>query len=89
MGMLLLRCYSEKVTMMKPSRLTAKYQTTIPREVRKYLGLKQGDAVAFEIQDGQVVVRKATALDMEYASALSGTLEEWASEHDEKAYGSL
>lgn len=74
---------------MKPSRLTSKYQTTIPADARKFLDLKQGDAVVFEIQNGQVIVRKATPLDLEYAVALSGTLEEWHSDNDEAAYGNL
>lgn len=74
---------------MKPSRLTSKYQTTIPATVREHLGLKQGDAVVFDIQNGQVILRKAAPLDLEYAAALSGTLDEWGSEHDEEAYGSL
>ncbi len=74
---------------MKPSRLTSKYQTTIPTLIREHLGLKQGDAVVFDIQNGQVIVRKAAPLDLEYTTALSGTLDEWGSEHDEEAYGSL
>jgi AbrB family looped-hinge helix DNA binding protein len=74
---------------MKPSRLTSKYQTTIPGPVRQQLGLKQGDAIIFEIQDGQVILRKAFPLDLEYASALSATLEEWGSDADEEAYADL
>jgi len=74
---------------MKHSRLTTKYQTTIPVSVREHLGLKQGDAVVFDIQNGQVIVRKALPLDLEYTAALSGTLEEWGSDYDEEAYASL
>jgi antitoxin PrlF len=74
---------------MKPSRITSKYQTTIPTSIREHLGIKQGDAVIFDIQNGQVIVRKAAPLDLEYAEALSGTLNEWGSEYDEEAYGSL
>jgi antitoxin PrlF len=74
---------------MKPSRLTSKYQTTIPAPIREHLGLHQGDAVIFDIQNGQVIVRKAAPLDLEYATALSGTLGEWASDEDEEAYANL
>jgi AbrB family looped-hinge helix DNA binding protein len=74
---------------MKPSRITSKYQTTIPTLIREHLDLKRGDAVIFDIQNGQVIVRKAAPLDLEYAEALSGTLNEWGSEHDEEAYGNL
>lgn len=71
------------------SKLTSKYQTTIPREVRELLLLKKGDEVVFEIEDGQVVIRKATPLDLEYLSSVESTLSEWNSENDEDAYKSL
>ena len=31
------------------SKLTSKYQTTVPAAVRAVLGLRKGDAVAYEI----------------------------------------
>lgn len=71
------------------SKLTSKYQATIPQEVRELLLLKKGDEVVFEIESGQVVVRKATPLDLEYLSSLESTLSEWNSDHDEKAYRKL
>jgi AbrB family looped-hinge helix DNA binding protein len=73
------------------SRLTTKYQTTIPAAVREALGLQAGDTVAFEIREpGVVYLRKRTALDVEYAKAIAGTLEsEWLSAEDEDAYRSL
>lgn len=71
------------------SRVTKKYQATIPQAVREALGITQGDCVAFEIEQGQVVLKKVLPLDWEYLSAVSGTLSEWASEADESAYGDL
>ena len=71
------------------SKLTSKYQTTIPQEVRKLLLLKKGDEVVFEIEDGRVVLRKATPLDLEYLSSIESTLSEWNSDHDEEAYKNL
>ena len=71
------------------SKLTSKYQTTIPQEVRELLLLKKGDEVVFEIEDGQVVIRKATPLDLEYLSSVESTLSEWNSENDEDAYKNL
>ncbi|HUP92153.1 MAG TPA: type II toxin-antitoxin system PrlF family antitoxin [Solimonas sp.] len=73
------------------SRLTTKYQATIPASVRKALGLKAGDAVAFEVKEpGIVQLRKQQAFDAQYAKALAGTLEsEWLSDADEAAYGDL
>ena len=71
------------------SKLTSKYQTTIPKEVRELLLLKKGDEVVFEIDDGQVLIRKATPLDLEYLSSIESTLSEWNSENDEDAYRNL
>jgi len=38
------------------TKLTTKYQTTIPREVREYLGIKPGKEVEWHIVKGMVVV---------------------------------
>jgi len=40
------------------SRVTAKSQTTIPRPVRLALGLKPGDLISYDIEGGEVVLRK-------------------------------
>lgn len=73
------------------SKMTSKHQATIPAPVRKVLGLKAGDAVAFEIEPGNAVrLRKASPLDMNFALALEGTLSsEWLSKMDEEAYRDL
>ena len=39
------------------SRLTSKGQTTIPAEVRDYLGLKPGDRIVYAMKDGKVELR--------------------------------
>lgn len=71
--------------------MTSKHQATIPAPVRKALGLKAGDAVAFEIlPEHGVHLRKAGPLDMNFARALEGTLaSEWLSKTDEEAYREL
>lgn len=71
------------------SKLTSKFQATIPLAVRRQLGLKAGDAVVFEIENDVVTVRRATALDKEYVKATEGTLTEWLSREDEEAYRGL
>lgn len=71
------------------TKLTEKCQTTIPAQIRRLLGLKKGDLVAFEIENNRVTVRKATLIDVEYLKSLEATLEEWNSEHDENAFGVL
>jgi antitoxin PrlF len=56
---------------MSVATLTSKGQTTIPRDVRRHLGLKPGDKLRFILEDdGRVVVVAATLP----VSALLGVL---------------
>jgi AbrB family looped-hinge helix DNA binding protein len=72
------------------TKLTSKSQTTVPEKIRKILGLRPGDSVAFEVnEDRRVCLRKATPIDFEFAKALEGTLSEWLSDNDEEAYSDL
>ncbi len=72
------------------SKITAKGQTTVPQEVRVALKSKPGDMLAWEIEsDGRVAVRRIQPLDVEYLQAVQGTLSEWHTAEDEKAYGKL
>jgi antitoxin PrlF len=72
------------------SKLTTKNQATIPGKIRKLLGLRPGDSVAFEVdKNKKVMIRKATPIDFEFAKALGDTLSEWSSKNDEEAYSSL
>jgi antitoxin PrlF len=71
------------------SKLTRKYQATIPEAVREKLNLHAGDMIAFEIEHDAVVIRKVRPIDIAFAQALVSTLSEWVSEHDEEAYRDL
>ena len=71
------------------SRVTSKYQATLPRPVRQALGIKAGDTVAYEIERGTVKLRRATPLDLAYTKALEKTLSEWDSPADDEAYREL
>lgn len=75
--------------MLQTSKLTTKYQTTVPTSVRKVLQLKAGDMVGFEIDGDEVRLRRAMPLDLAFAQALEGTLPEWASPQDDLAFKNL
>ena len=75
--------------MLQTSKLTTKYQATVPTSVRKFLQLKAGDMLGFEINAGEVTLRRATPLDLAFTQALAGTLPEWASKEDDLAFKSL
>lgn len=71
------------------SKLTAKSQTTVPRQVRDALSLGPGDTIVYEIDRESVVLRKAAKLDRDYLRALESTLSEWGSAEDAAAYDDL
>ncbi len=71
------------------SKLTRKYQATIPEPVRRSLGLEAGDSIAFDIQANGIHLRKAAPIDLVFAAALEGTLSEWSSRADDEAYRDL
>ena len=71
------------------SKLTKKYQATVPEPVRKKLNLSAGDVIAFDIEDDSIKLRKARPIDIEFSNALVPTLSEWESQNDEEAYNDL
>lgn len=71
------------------SKLTRKYQATIPEPVRRSLGLEAGDSIAFDIQANGIHLRKAGPIDLVFSAALEGTLSEWSSRADDEAYRDL
>ncbi len=84
----------KKKRRMKParyaSRLTSKYQATIPKEIREHLHLESGDQILYELlPDNSVMIRKTYPIDFEYLESLNKTLSEWESDEDEQAYKNL
>ncbi|PCH82933.1 MAG: AbrB family transcriptional regulator [Piscirickettsiaceae bacterium] len=71
------------------SKLTKKYQATIPEPVRKLLNLKMGDEIAFDIENDGVHLRRARPVDIAFAESLENTLSEWTTKNDEEAYRDL
>jgi len=50
---------NRKCEKMYVARVTRKGQVTIPKEIREKLGIKEGDYVAFIIEDNKVILKKA------------------------------
>ena len=71
------------------SKLTSKYQATVPEPIRRLLGIEAGDSIVFEVSGNEVFLRKASPLDLAFARGVESTLSEWNSENDEQAYRSL
>ena len=72
------------------SKLTSKFQATIPKAVRDTLSLTSKDEVIYEIlEDNTVILRKASPLDKAYLNGLDQALDEWNSDNDEQAYKNL
>jgi antitoxin PrlF len=69
--------------------LTAKGQVTVPKAVRDALGLRQGDLLSWELEDGCVRVRALAPLDLAYLQGLQASLKEWSSPEDEQAFQKL
>lgn len=74
---------------MTTSTITSKYQATVPQDIRKFLGLKAGDKIAFVIEKDRVVVRRQEGLDRQYLQSLETQLSEWNSAEDESAFRDL
>ncbi len=52
------------------SRITSKYQVTIPRAIRTALNLETADALEWTLQEGQAVVRPAAKPFLRYRAAI-------------------
>jgi len=74
---------------MQLSRLSVKGQVTIPKEIREVLGLKAGDMIAYEVQNGVVTLRRTEPFDAAFHKALSATLDEWDTPEDDEAFRDL
>lgn len=68
------------------SKVTSKYQATVRREVREFLGVRQGDAVGYRIEKGEVKLKRVTTPDTEYLKAIQKTLAEWDTKADDGAF---
>jgi len=69
--------------------ITAKGQVTVPKAIREALGLRQGDQLRWDLEDGGVRVRLVSPLDLTYLRGVEAGLQEWTSPEDEQAFADL
>ena len=72
---------------MIQSRIAEEARTTIPPEVREALGLRDGDTLAYLIEDGRVILTRAPdpGVPDDRVDPFAAFIE-WAGEADRKAY---
>ena len=71
------------------SRVSSKGQVTLPKKVRDAIGVRPGDAVAYQVASGVVTIRRVAPLDIAFHAAVGQTLDEWASPEDDEAFDGL
>jgi antitoxin PrlF len=77
---------------MEFSKVTSKFQATVPADVRAALGIKAGDTVAWEVVDGIAKVRRAAGQGSSQGwlgLADESFADEWLSIEDEEAFSHL
>ena len=74
---------------MELAKITARGQTTIPKNIREAANLVEGDVISFEMDGDHFVVRKVTPGRDEYLQGFSEVLSEWISPEDEEAWRDL
>jgi AbrB family looped-hinge helix DNA binding protein len=84
--------YQGRAGMDGASRLTTKYQATIPAAVRRALGLRAGDRVAFTVKGRTATIAKAKpGLDENLAWRLTQAraMRDWDTPEDDEAFRDL
>ena len=75
---------------MEMSKVTSKFQATVPADVRAALGIGAGDALAWSVRDGVAMVRRMPK-DLRGWDPLVwlSLADEWLSPEDEDAFRDL
>jgi AbrB family looped-hinge helix DNA binding protein len=69
--------------------LTSKGQVTVPKTVRDALGLRQGDTLQWDLEEGSVRVKVLKPVDRLFLEGVEANLQEWNSPEDEEAFADL
>jgi len=59
---------------MPTATVSSKSQIVLPAEVRRSLGIRPGDRLTIEVEGEQIVLRKASASDLEELAQFRGAL---------------
>ncbi len=51
--------------------ISSKFQTTIPKKIREQLSLSVSDALAWEVEDGRIIVTSPKADFLKYKNSIS------------------
>lgn len=75
---------------MEVSKVTSKFQATVPADVRTALGIKAGDTLAWAVQDGVATVRVLPS-DLKGWDPLTwlSFADEWLGLEDAEAFAGL
>ena len=69
------------------SKVTIKYQASIPKEVRDKLNIKAGDFIEFDIEGDKVILKKANSnIDKNMLKLMQANMQEWNSKEDEEQF---
>ena len=71
------------------SKVTTKYQTSLPKEVRETLAIKAGDYVTFEVKGKIVTLNKVEKIDKNLLKLMEKNLHEWNSKEDDEKFSYL
>ena len=75
---------------MQFSKVTSKYQATVPADVRAALGIKAGDTIAWDVKDGVATMRLIPRNLMGWDPlAWLAFAPAWLSPEDEEAFRDL
>ena len=74
---------------MELAKIGAHGRTTIPKSIRDAAGLREGDVIAFEIEDDRLVLRKVVPGRGDYLHGLGAVMGEWLAPEDEETWRDL
>ncbi|OFW79829.1 MAG: hypothetical protein A2887_06430 [Alphaproteobacteria bacterium RIFCSPLOWO2_01_FULL_40_26] len=71
------------------SKVTTKFQTSIPKEVRERLAIHAGDYITFEIRGNSATLKKVEKIDKNLLKLMQKNMQEWNSKEDDKQFSYL